>query len=229
MGWGKLGGIVGGVLNPVGLLGTGIAAAGAIGDYASAQQQNRSQETIAKDANAFSASQAQGQQDFQERMSNTAHQREVADLKSAGLNPLLSLNNGASSPSGAAAVGQQHSVVPEVSAFTNSARDSLRLYSDWMNASANRDSARATAEASRASAKKMGAETNIIHSNQPERQLNGKVYQLFNSLFDRFKQTSAKQGWFSEKGSKKWQGDDAYRNDAKHMNDFQLNWNTNRR
>lgn len=56
--------------------------------------------------NAWSAEQAQKQMDFQREMSDTAHQREVADLKAAGLNPVLSARlGGASTPSGAMAQG----------------------------------------------------------------------------------------------------------------------------
>lgn len=54
-----------------------------------------------KDQNIASAAQAQKQMDFQERMSNTAHQRQMADMRKAGINPILSAKyGGASSPSG---------------------------------------------------------------------------------------------------------------------------------
>lgn len=54
--------------------------------------------------NVSSAKQAQANREWQEGMSSSAHQREVADLRAAGLNPILSASRGgASTPGGAVA------------------------------------------------------------------------------------------------------------------------------
>lgn len=50
---------------------------------------------------AIGIREAQKQRDFQERMSNTAHQREVEDMRKAGLNPLVREGGGSSTPPGA--------------------------------------------------------------------------------------------------------------------------------
>lgn len=76
-----------------------------LSSQALAREQMAFQENANAKAMDFSASEALKNRNWQEMMSNSAHQREVADLIKAGLNPVLAANNGATTPSGAYASG----------------------------------------------------------------------------------------------------------------------------
>ncbi len=85
--------------------GLDLAANNSAQSQAFAREQMDFQSAANDKAMSFSAKQAQLNRDWQERLSNTAHQREVDDLIKAGLNPILSANAGAYTGSGATASG----------------------------------------------------------------------------------------------------------------------------
>ena len=94
-----------------GYFGAAASLASTAANYELTQQTNRQNKKLAKEQMAF-----------QERMSNSAHAREIQDMRNAGLNPILSMGgSGASTPGGASATMDAPSV-GDLGASINSAR-----------------------------------------------------------------------------------------------------------
>lgn len=89
-------------------------------------------------ANAQTAASTQAQIDFQREMSITQHQREVADLQAAGLNPAYGMSSGGNAvPSGASYVAKNTLEPVSTALMANAQIQNLQASARKTNAEAN--------------------------------------------------------------------------------------------
>ena len=152
------------------------------GEMAGTYMQNQANAGMMDKANDFNAWQADLNRGFQERVSSTAHQREVEDLKKAGLNPILSANAGASTPSGSSA----SSVAPPemknlISPALASARQMMQMTADLQKTGAEIDLLKSQKS-------KADVDTEVAKKGVPESELKNDFYDILRPYVKKMKE-----------------------------------------
>lgn len=163
---------------------------GGIANYAGAQDTNRTNREIADAANRQSQANAREQMQFQERMSNSEITRRMADLKNAGINPLLAGRDAASSPSGAAGTAAAATMTNPVDAAVNVGAKAIEKGIQSKLASAQLENMGDQNALLKSQKSKTDMETFIMGKDAPKAELGAMAAKAISSAI-----TSAKETW----------------------------------
>lgn len=149
---------------------------------------NEANRDMQNDANQMSQANAREQMAFQERMSNTAHQRQVLDLKAAGLNPILSANSGANTPGGAAGSAGAATAENIADGISSTALGAAQLKQTMLKNAAEMQLMKSQAQNLEANTRKADVEAKVASKGIPEADMKNKAYKVVQPVIDRILQ-----------------------------------------
>lgn len=148
-----------GVLNPTAVLGTVASVGGSLLGYQGQKEANETSIEEAAKNREFNSAEAAKQRAWQEQMRSTGYQTAMADLKAAGLNPMLAYSQGpAAMPTGANASATS---MPQISNKMQAALSASATAAQIANTNATTEKTKADTAVSLATAKQVEAQTSL--------------------------------------------------------------------
>ena len=164
-----------------------------VGGFLSNQGQNQTNAAnlrIARETNTFNAAEANKNREWQERMSSSARQREVEDLKKAGLNPLLAAGgSGASSPGGSSASGTAATMENPMKAGLSTALEISQFAQQIQKQKKELEAIDANILNTKANTQKSAMETKVMSKGIPEAEIKNGIFDMVKPFLNRVKQS----------------------------------------